>query len=119
MRGKTCFLVSNAEGGCDIYMEDIEPRAASVGFPGDDHGTWNGIGVPSEVLKEVLIAPRGGTCAVGSGRALRSTKCSGHGIPFAVSSGSDGEARMSGGAASFLGALRRKLNILEAERNIP
>lgn len=49
------FRLSNAEGGFDMYKEDIGPP--SLGFPGEPrNGLWNGIGW-STPEKDALTAP--------------------------------------------------------------
>ena len=74
-------------GGVDMYKEEMGPPA---GLPGDDHGTWNGMGPCTSESKSVLAAPFGGVCGA-SGTPERSTRCSGHGIPCELSCGSEGE----------------------------
>ena len=110
--------VSNAEGGCERYRDAIGgPVGLSVALPGDVHGLWKGTGWALSVVKEVLAAPRGGEVGASWGSWERSTRLLGHGMPWAESSGREGEVRMKGGpllSSDFFG-LRRKVNMLRGE----
>ncbi len=108
------FRDSNAEGGWDMYSDEIGPvPLLSTAFPGEVQGLWNGT-VPLAAENDVFAAPLGGGGS-SCGSSETSTRLLGHGMPCAESSGSDGEERMNGGPPSsdacFWG-LRRKLNMV-------
>ena len=82
--------LSKADGGCDMYIEEIDPPAGlSVPL---DQGLWKGGTAPLSAWNLVLSAPLAGED--GSGIAERSIRFSGQGMPEAESSGSEGEARI-------------------------
>ena len=91
-----------------MYSDEMGPSAAPT--DGRRNGLWNGIG--ASLWKEVLAAPRGCTASGGGDcrMAAMSTRSSGHGMPWLLSSGKDGEVRIRGLSGSFLG-LRRKENM--------
>ena len=107
-------LVSNADGGWDMYSEEMGPPPVglSTARPGDNHGLWKGTGAAESAVKDVLAAPRGGWAglAVSGGSWERSTRLLGQGMPCEESSGSEGDVRIAGSGWGFLG-LRRKENM--------
>jgi hypothetical protein len=93
-------------------MYNEEMGSPSFNLPGEPrNGLWNSIGTWSIPRKEALVAPWRGTSDEGDCRmASTSTRSSGHGIPWLLSSGSEGEVRMRGASRSFFG-FRRKENM--------